>query len=127
MKKYALIIAATFLTTAIVSNAAFAAGDAAAGKALFKKKCKICHVVKDNGKNGMGPNLFGVVGRKAGTQDGFTKYSDGMKSAGVWDDAALNKLMEDPAAFVAGNKMKGGKISDAGQRADIIAYLKGLK
>ena len=128
MKKSALKIAAAFLATAIASAPAVAAGDEAGGKDLFKKKCKTCHTTKANGKSGLGPNLHGVIGRQAGTLENYKKYSDGLKGSGVvWDEAALNKLMENPKAFVAGSKMKSGKIEDAGQRGDIIAYLNSLK
>lgn len=127
MNKFALKFAAVILLSAFVVAPAFA-GDVTAGEGLFKKKCKMCHTFKDGAKNGMGPNLFGVMGRKAGSVASFAaKYSDGMKAAGVWDDAALIKLMEDPKTFVEGSKMKGGKIKDATQRADITAYVNTLK
>lgn len=127
MNKLALKFAAVILLSGFVSAPAFAA-DVTAGEGTFKKKCKMCHTFKDGAKNGMGPNLFGVMGREAGSVASFSaKYSDGMKVAGVWDDAALSKLLEDPAKFVEGSKMKGGKVKDAAQRADIIAYVNTLK
>jgi cytochrome c len=127
MNKSALLIAATFLTTAFISASA-SAGDAKAGEELFNKKCKMCHTASDNGKHGMGPNLMGVMGRSVGMAEGYTKYSDAMKGAGVkWDAASLGKLITDPAAFAAGNKMTGGKISDAAERDNIIAYIETLK
>ncbi len=127
MKKPALLMASAFLTAAVLSAPAYA-GDAAAGAGAFKKKCKVCHTISDGGKNGMGPNLFGVIGRKAGTLESFTKYSDGMKASGVvWDEATVGKLLEDPMGFVEGSKMKGGKIGDPAGRADIAAYLATLK
>lgn len=127
MKKSALLIASAFLTTAFASVSA-SAGDAAAGEALFMKKCKMCHSTSDDGKSGMGPNLHGIIGRTAGMLESYTKYSDGMKASGVvWDDAALDKLMQDPEDFVEDTKMKGGKIKDAAQREDISAYLATVK
>lgn len=128
MNKFALTIATAFLATAIVSAPAFAAGDAAAGKSAFKKKCKTCHVVKDNGKNGLGPNLFGVIGRKAGSIASFKKYTDAMKGSGVvWDDVSITKMMENPSGFMPGSKMKSSKVDDAAKRANILAYLNSLK
>jgi cytochrome c len=127
MNKSALLIAATFLTTAFISASA-SASDAAAGGEVFKKKCKMCHTISDNGKHGMGPNLMGVMGRAVGIAEGYAKYSDAMKGAGVtWDAASLAKLMENPAAFAAGNKMTGGQIKDAAERDNIIAYIETLK
>lgn len=127
MKKTTLLIAVTVLSTALAATSA-SAGDAAAGETLFKKKCKMCHTTGDNGKNGMGPNLRGIVGRTVGTVASYTKYSDAMKATGVvWDAASIDKLLQDPKAFAEGNKMKGGKIKKADQRADIIAYLATVK
>lgn len=127
MNIFALKSAAVILFSTFIVSPAFA-GDVTAGEGAFKKKCKMCHTYKDGAKNGMGPNLFGVMGRKAGSVASFSaKYSDGMKAAGVWDDAALSKLMEAPKTFVEGSKMKGGKVKDATQRADIIAFVNTLK
>ena len=122
------LIATAFLCAMAVSTTAMASGDAGAGEGLFKKKCKSCHINKDNGKHGMGPNLFGVMGRKAGTVEGYKKFSDGMKASGVvWDDASMDKIMVNSTKFVAGGKMKGIKIKDATDRKNITAYIKTLK
>lgn len=127
MNKSALLIAAAFLTTAFISASA-SAGDAKAGGELFNKKCKMCHTASDNGKHGMGPNLMGVMGRSVGTAAGYTKYSDAMKATGVtWNAASIGKLITDPAAFAAGNMMKGGQVKDAAERDNIIAYIETLK
>lgn len=126
MKKITVLMAAC-LATAFAANAANA-DDAAAGEDLFMKKCKMCHTTGDDGKNGMGPNLLGVVGRAVGTVESYTKYTDAMKATGVtWDEATIDKLLQDPQAFAPGNGMKGGKIKKEDQRAAIIAYLATLK
>jgi len=70
MKKFALKFASVILLSAFVTAPAFA-GDVEAGEGVFKKKCKMCHTYKDGAKNGMGPNLFGVMGRKAGSVESF--------------------------------------------------------
>jgi cytochrome c len=105
---------------------AHAAGSAATGAVVFNR-CAICH---DNHKNGaikLGPNLFGVVGRKAGTSPGFS-YSAAMKSAGfAWTNEKLDAYITSPQTVVPGNKMAFAGISNAGQRADLIAYLDTLK
>ncbi|HVU22124.1 MAG TPA: cytochrome c family protein [Rhizomicrobium sp.] len=105
---------------------AHAASDPAKGKTLFQR-CAICHRDTKDGGNGLGPNLFGVVGRKAGTVAGFN-YSAAMKNSGiVWSADKLNAYIEHPAAVVPGNRMAFAGISDAGQRADVVAYLATLK
>lgn len=127
MDKSARLFVAALLTTAFFSASA-SAGDAAAGEGQFKKKCRMCHLVSDDGKHGLGPNLLGVVGRSAGSVASFTKYSDSMKASGVtWDSASLGEFLTDPAAFIAGNKMKGGQVKDAAERDNIIAYMETLK
>ena len=104
---------------------AFAA-DANNGKALFSR-CAACHTITKGGPNGIGPNLFGVVGRKAGTVKDFS-YSAALKGSGItWNAANLDKWIEHPAALVPGNRMAFAGISDSGQRVDLIAYLATLK
>jgi cytochrome c len=101
------------------------AQDAAAGEKVFAK-CKACHIV-DEDKNKIGPGLKGVVGRKAGTHEGF-KYSKAMTEAGagglVWDEANLDKYLTDPKAFLKGNKMAFAGLKKEDERANVIAYLK---
>jgi len=88
--------------------------------------CKACHKVEAGGK-GIGPNLFGIVGRKAGTVEGFA-YSDNMKKADwVWDDAHLTTWLTDPKAMVAGTKMAFPGVKDPAALAAILDYLKTLK
>lgn len=126
MKKFALI-AATIIGAAVMS-APVIANSSGDGEGLFKKKCKSCHTIKDGGKHGMGPNLFGVMGRKAGTVDGYKRFSDGMKASGVvWDDASMDKIMVNSSKFVEGGKMKGIKIKDATDRKNIISFIHTLK
>ncbi|WP_281684904.1 c-type cytochrome [Thalassobaculum salexigens] len=98
-------------------------GDAAAGKKVFRK-CQACHTVQE-GKHRQGPSLYGVVGRKAGTAEGFKRYSDAMKAHDVvWDAESLSTYLENPKEAVPGNKMIFVGLKDAQDRADIIAYLK---
>jgi cytochrome c len=104
-----------------------AEGDATKGEAVFKK-CKVCHTL---GKNNVGPNLTGVIDRKAGTVEGF-KYSQAMIDAGAtkgvtWSNDNLEKYLENPATFIPGNKMLFVGLKDAAERADVIAYIKAQK
>jgi cytochrome c len=117
--------AMTVLGFAIAARSA-QAGDAVKGKVVFQR-CAICQVVTKGGGNGLGPNLFGVVGRKVGTVAGFS-YSAAMKNSGImWTADKLNAYVEHPAAVVPGTKMAFAGITDAGQRADVVAYLATLK
>ncbi|MBN8829258.1 MAG: cytochrome c family protein [Sphingomonadales bacterium] len=105
--------------------AAASGGDAANGAKLFAQ-CKICHAVEP-GKNGLGPSLHGVVGRKAATLAGFS-YSPAMKASGLtWSDAELNDYLRAPMKAVPGTKMAFAGIANDKNRADVIAYLDTLK
>lgn len=98
------------------------AADAAAGKAVFNR-CKICHTVEAGGRNGVGPNLHGVFGRKAGTAEGFA-YSEAMKNSGItWDDETITKYLHNPREMVPGNKMAFPGVKDDKEVADLLAYL----
>jgi cytochrome c len=96
-------------------------------KMAFNNACRTCHSFKE-GDNRLGPSLHGVVGRKAGTLEGFA-FSSAMKSANiVWDEQNLDKFIANPDQVVSGNGMKPYTgISDAKVRGEIIAYLKTLK
>ncbi len=107
---------------ALGSGAALAEGDAEAGKKVFKK-CKTCHTF-DPGKKKIGPHLKGVVGRKAGSVEGY-KYSKAMAGTDItWDEANLDQFLTKPKAFVKKTKMSFRGLSKESQRADVIAYLK---
>ena len=74
-----------------------------------------------------GPSLAGVLGRKAGTADGFARYSDALKQSGlVWDKRNLDAWLENPAALVPGNAMTFPGIADARTRADLVAYIEAV-
>ena len=119
------------LVMSMASGSAFA-GDPAEGQKAFMSKCNVCHsAAQDDKKKKVGPNLFGIVGRKAGALPGYKKYK-GLKGADfVWDEANLDELITDSKKFfkkIGGKKSRMVvKIKDASQRADIIAHLKTLK
>jgi len=119
-------IALAVIAAAILATPALADGDAAKGKAVFAR-CAICHNVEKDGGNGVGPNLFGVYGRKAASVEGFN-YSGPMKASGiVWNEDNLEKWISGPAKMVPGTKMAFAGISNKGQVEDVVAYLKTLK
>ena len=98
------------------------AQDADAGKTIFNK-CKACHQVGEGAKNAVGPVLNGVIGRKAGTAEGFN-YSDAMKNSGItWDEANFEEYIADPKKKVPGNKMVFVGIKDPQEAMDLYAYL----
>lgn len=129
----ATIIAAT---VTLPIGLAWADGDVAAGKKVFRK-CVACHTVEAGKTKATGPNLLGVVGRKAGIAD--YKYSDPLIQAGeaglVWTPEKLDDYLKDPKKFLAKeldmkkskvrNKM-AFKLRKEDQRADVIAYLGSL-
>ena len=111
-----------------LSGPALAEGDATKGKAAYAK-CGICHQVGPGAKTLVGPELNGTVGRRAASVADYP-YSPGMKKLGeegfTWTDANLDKWIADPKAMIADSPMALAfpGIPDAGERADIIAYLK---
>ena len=115
------------LSAALVwSVSAYADGDAAHGEQVFKQ-CKICHSVGANAKAGVGPEQNGVYGSKAGSRAGYN-FSAAMKEAGekglAWNDANLDKFLENPKALVPGTKMVFPGLKNEKDRQDVIAYLK---
>jgi cytochrome c len=114
---WALFAAATLLGAA----AARADGDPARGEKQFLE-CATCHTLQQ-GVNNVGPSLYGVLGRKAGEIPDF-RYSPAMKRSGVtWTAQTLDTFIADPQKEVPGNRMPFAGMPDAGDRADLIAYL----
>ena len=122
MKVRTLLAVGAMLAMAGQSATALAQ-DAAKGEKVFKK-CKACHSL-EAGKSKIGPSLAGIVGKSAASAEGFTKYSDALKSSGVvWDEASLDSFLSKPKDFIPGNKMKFAGLKKEDQRKDVIAYLK---
>jgi cytochrome c2 len=101
-----------------------AAGNAAHG-ADVSKKCAVCHSFDNGGPNLIGPNLYGVLGRKVASHEGY-EYSDALKAkGGTWDYAMLDHMIENPNAFAPGTKMAlFPGLPDAKERADVILFLR---
>lgn len=118
---FSLVTAATLGAPQIAT-----AGDAALGGKLFIQ-CRACHTAEAGKPNGVGPNLSGIVGRKAATRAGYA-YSPAMTNAGfVWNAANLDAFLTKPSARVPGTKMSFVGVGNPKNRADIIAYLGTLK
>ena len=99
------------------------AQDAAAGEKVFGV-CKACHQIGEKAKNSVGPELNGVIGRKAGSVPGYS-YSKANKESGItWDEATFREYIKDPKAKVPGTKMIYAGLKDEKKTDDLIAFLK---
>jgi cytochrome c len=100
-----------------------AKADPAAGASVFKK-CMSCHTITQGGPNGIGPNLYGVVGDNIAQGRGGFAFSDALKAhTGKWDFKLLNQWLTSPRAFADGTKMTFAGLDSAEDRANVIVYL----
>jgi len=94
---------------------------------VVASQCQGCHSFKRGGANGIGPNLFGVIGRRAASSSGYG-YSEGMRAFGErWTEDALRRYLAEPAALVPGTSMVLASKLTEGQVGDLIAYLESLR
>jgi cytochrome c len=112
-------------TLMVGTGGALAQGDVALGEQVFKK-CTVCHAVGDGAKNKVGPQLNGVLGRTAGTLEGFN-YSQAIKDAGagglVWTPETVGEFLTKPKDFVKGTKMTFMGLTKPEDVANVVAYL----
>ena len=125
MRRASMTVLPLTAALALLSGAALAQSDVdpEEAKLAFNNHCRQCHVTRE-GDNRLGPSLYGVFEREAGSAPGYA-YSSAMKNADlVWDAGNLDRYIEKPDAVVPGNKMKPySGISDPEERAKIIAHL----
>mgnify|MGYP001321835585 CR=1 FL=1 len=123
MKRCVFLLAA-FLAATLSAQAG---GDAKAGQKVYLSRCQSCHSVEKGGSNRLGPLLFGVMGRKAGTLPGYA-YSRPLKRSNfVWTDDALRKWLKRPNQTLPGTRMAFAGLSNPKQIEDLIAYMHTLK
>lgn len=118
----------TAVAMMVMASGLAVAGDTTKGAAVFNK-CKACHSAAAGAPNRVGPNLWGIVGRKLGEAAGY-KYSaayEAKKGTVTWDEATLETYLAEPKGFIPGTKMAFAGVKDPTERADLIAYLKTLK
>ena len=119
---------AAALALAVAAPALAQEGDVAAGEKVFKK-CAACHTLSPDGKNKVGPDLYGVVGRTTGTAEGFS-YSEVMVKAGedghVWTPEEITTFLENPKAMFPGTKMTFVGLKKPEERANVIAYIESV-
>lgn len=96
----------------------------AVGERAFAQ-CKGCHSIAADGRDGVGPNLYGVYGTKAGSHSATFKYSAAMKASGLtWDEAGLDTFLTGPSKAVPGTKMPYRGLADPATRKALIAYIR---
>jgi cytochrome c len=120
---------AVFLLAAGLFAPAAQAQDAEAGAKVFAQ-CRACHSIAAGGRAGVGPNLFGIVGRKAGEAEGF-RYSANLKeraAAGLtWDEPTLRAYLANPKAVLPQGAMSYVGLKNEQQLTDLLAYLAAQK
>jgi cytochrome c len=116
-----LILAAAL----VAGTCSFARAEDDPGAKIFKNHCGTCHTLVDDGRNRQGPLLLRLFTRKAGTQEKYGKYSDGLKAAAwQWTPEQLDLWLTDPKALVPTTFMTAYKQKDPDKRKLIIEYIK---
>jgi cytochrome c len=121
-----MLAAAGLLVQAVPASAA---GDAAAGQRVYAQ-CRACHTAEQGGRNGVGPNLWGIYGSPAGKREGF-RYSANMQELAqgglVWNEENLRKYLTNPKDLVPRGSMAFAGIRNPEQLTNLIAYLRTLQ
>jgi cytochrome c len=115
------VIAAAATTFVLAGGLAHADGDTKRGEKLFEE-CRACHSA-ERGVNGIGPSLYGVLGRRAGGLEDF-RYSPALKRSGItWTPKTLDAYIADPQKAVPANRMPYAGMPEARDRADLLTYM----
>lgn len=116
------VLGTSLFASLLLAAPALADGNVKTGKKIFKK-CKACHTLKE-GKNRVGPSLYGIVDKPSGTVEGF-KYSDAMATANlIWDADTLTAFLTNPSDVVPKTNMVFPGLKKPQQITDLIAYLR---
>ncbi|MBM3592634.1 MAG: cytochrome c family protein [Alphaproteobacteria bacterium] len=104
-----------------------AAANVQNGQQLAQRQCASCHSLNEGGRNGVGPNLYGIVGAKHAHSEGFA-YSAAIRgmASKPWTYEELNAWIANPRAYAPGNKMTYAGMASAQSRADLLAYLRSI-
>lgn len=109
-------------TTPSIGSASLAKADTSSGARLYLQ-CRSCHTLEASGANGVGPNLHGVLGAKAGAKQGY-QYSPALAQSGIiWTPEQLDAFLAKPNSLVPGTKMAFAGVASAEARQELIAYL----
>jgi cytochrome c len=120
------LIGAVSLSAANGAFRTVQAADPDSGKSVFRSQCALCHATQA-GRNMIGPSLAGVVGRRTGSEAGYS-YSVANKNANItWTPGELDRYLQSPRSVIPGTKMPYAGLSDPTKRSDLIAYLETLR
>lgn len=129
-KRSSMMLAATLalMQIGLAVGAARADGNAAKGKLAFERQCAICHTVDKDGPSRFGPNLFGILGRKAGTVPDYI-YTNAFKTRATWEwtEDGIGGWMMFPSTMVPGTAMGVFQGIAERDRDDLLAYIATLK